>query len=74
MSNNSSGSGFPFMFVLFLVLLVLKLTEVISWPWWLVCLPVYGPACFFLILAAVCFTLAGAITLAVKVGEKGGVK
>jgi len=30
-------------FVLFIVFLVLKLTEVIAWSWWLVTLPLWWP-------------------------------
>ena len=48
MSNKTtSGGGIGLgcvAFILFLVFLVLKLTGVIAWSWWIVCLPliVYG--------------------------------
>lgn len=40
-------------FLLFLVFLVLKLTEVIDWSWWLVTLPLYGGLAFVLAVAAI---------------------
>lgn len=33
--------NFPFFTILFLIFLVLKLTNVISWSWWIVFLPLY---------------------------------
>jgi len=37
--------------VLGVVFVVLKLVEVIDWSWWLVLLPLYGPALAFLLFA-----------------------
>jgi hypothetical protein len=42
------------MFLLFLVFLVLKLTEVIAWSWWWVTAPLWIP---FAILAAACLVI-----------------
>lgn len=38
------NAGIGPMFALFLVLLVLKLTEVIAWSWWWITLPLWWPA------------------------------
>jgi predicted Co/Zn/Cd cation transporter (cation efflux family) len=41
-SNGSSG-GVGLSGVLFIVFLVLKLTDVIDWSWWWVTAPLWGP-------------------------------
>lgn len=59
-SNNNSVS-FPLtpLFVLGVVFLVLKLTGVIGWSWWLVLLPFYlGPLLFLLVLVVVLLVVA----------------
>ena len=40
--------------ILFIVFLVLKLTEVIAWSWWWVTAPLWG-GCLFGIVVMVCF-------------------
>lgn len=40
--NQTTGIGF--FGILTIVFVVLKLTHVIDWSWWLVLLPFYGPA------------------------------
>ena len=51
MSNSSSSSSGVGFFGLLTVLFVgLKLTNVITWSWWLVMLPLYGPALLALAL------------------------
>lgn len=42
-----------FSMVLFIVFLVLKLTEVIDWSWWWVTSPLWVPVAFALILVGV---------------------
>lgn len=50
MKNNSNyTSGLSFSSVLFLVFLVLKLTNVIDWSWWWVTAPLWIPVIIFLI-------------------------
>ena len=39
MDNNTSGSGIGITSVLTIVFVILKLTGVIAWSWWLVLLP-----------------------------------
>lgn len=43
--------------LVFLIFLVLKLTEVINWSWWWVTAPLWGPALF----AVAIFSVAGLI-------------
>lgn len=39
--------------VLFIIFLILKLCNVITWSWWLVCLPLIVPICFIIIYMSV---------------------
>lgn len=41
--SKASGGGIGFCGMLFLVFLVLKLTNVIAWSWWLVTAPLWIP-------------------------------
>ncbi|MEE8522166.1 MAG: transmembrane Fragile-X-F protein [Gemmatimonadota bacterium] len=43
--------------VVFIVFLVLKLTDVIAWSWWFVTMPLWGVGVF----AVACFALAGVL-------------
>ena len=50
MENNSNyTSGLSFSSILFLVFLVLKLTNVIDWSWWWVTAPLWVPIIIFLV-------------------------
>ena len=40
-SSSRGSSGFTLLFIVFLVL---KLTDTIDWSWWWVTLPLWGPA------------------------------
>lgn len=54
------GSGLSFTTILFLIFLVLKLTETITWSWWWVTAPLWiGPATIivFLIVSLMLFLL-----------------
>jgi len=42
-NNNSTGNGIGLGGVLFTVFLTLKLCGVISWSWWWVTAPLWGP-------------------------------
>jgi hypothetical protein len=56
MSNSSSSSsGVGFFGLLAVLFIGLKLTNVITWSWWLVMLPLYGPV--VLVLAILFITL-----------------
>lgn len=41
------GGGITFLGALFLILLTLKLTGVITWSWWWVTAPLWGPVALF---------------------------
>lgn len=43
MAENTIRVSFPMMSVLFIVFLVLKLTNVITWSWWWVTAPLWMP-------------------------------
>lgn len=45
-NNSSSGLGLPM--ILFIVFLVLKLTDNIDWSWWWVTSPLWVPICIVL--------------------------
>jgi hypothetical protein len=49
-----------FFSLMFLILLTLKLTEVITWSWWLIFLPLAGPL-IGLFLALICICIAGGV-------------
>ena len=46
--SNSKSSGISFAGLLFIVFLVLKLTNVINWSWWWVTAPLWGGLALFL--------------------------
>ena len=48
-NNNNYTSGLSFSSILFLVFLVLKLTNVIDWSWWWVTAPLWIPIIIFLV-------------------------
>ena len=58
--NNSSvvsyGIGFPGL--LFITFLVLKLTHVIDWAWWIIFAPLWGEAAIVIILLIVLCIIA----------------
>ena len=59
MSNSSSSSsGIGFFGLLGVAFIVLKLMEVISWSWWLVLLPIYGPAALVSVILIVGIAIA----------------
>lgn len=68
MSNNQNvkqaSGGIGFMGALFLVFLVLKLTNVITWSWWFVTMPLWGPWVLVLGGCAIFAVIYGAVSLA----------
>lgn len=48
--NNKSGNGIGFFTILFLILLVLKLTGTIAWSWWFVTAPLWGPLVLWIVI------------------------
>jgi hypothetical protein len=58
MSNSSSSSsGVGFFGLLTVLFIGLKLTNVITWSWWLVMLPLYGPVALAIVLFIVTFII-----------------
>jgi len=56
-TNNSSGIGF--FGLLGIVFITLKLLDVITWSWWWVLAPIWGPIALVLVMALLyaCITL-----------------
>jgi len=55
MSNNSnnSSSGLGLGMILFLIFMTLKLTGNITWSWWYVTLPLWGPLLLVLVIMGI---------------------
>lgn len=49
-NNQTINTGIGFLPMLFLVLLVLKLTNYINWPWWIITMPLWGCLALFFIV------------------------
>ena len=47
MESNNNNRGIDLSGALFLVFLILKLTDNIDWSWWWVTSPIWIPACLF---------------------------
>lgn len=52
-SNSSQSGGISFFGLLFIVFLVLKLTNVIDWSWWWVTCPLWGVLAFVIVCAVI---------------------
>lgn len=57
-ANESSNAGISLGGILFVVFLVLKLTNVIDWSWWWVTAPLWIPAAFIILVGIVIFLIA----------------
>jgi hypothetical protein len=53
MSEKNSSNGFGLGTVLFLIFLVLKLTNTINWSWWWVTSPIWAPIALFILLSGI---------------------
>jgi hypothetical protein len=54
MSNNkNSSSGLGLGVILFLIFMTLKLTGYITWSWWYVTLPLWGPISLALVIMGI---------------------
>lgn len=58
MSNKSTSSGVSVGFILFLVFLVLKLTDNIDWSWWYVTMPLWIAPAIVVVVGTVWFLVA----------------
>ncbi len=59
----ASSNGIGFFGLLFIVFLTLKLTDVITWSWWWVTAPLWGPPAFVFGVAAIGFSIWGLFSL-----------
>jgi hypothetical protein len=50
MANQSSNDSIDFPVILFLVFMVLKLTDQITWSWWWVTAPLWGGFALYIIV------------------------
>jgi len=51
--NNNSSSGLGLGVILFLIFMTLKLTGYITWSWWYVTLPLWGPLLLVLVIMGI---------------------
>jgi hypothetical protein len=63
MNKKSSGIGLPM--TLFLIFLILKLTETIDWSWWWVTSPLWIPAALLISFMIIAFII---VIVAVSLG------
>lgn len=66
MAENTIRISFPMMSVLFIVFLVLKLTNVITWSWWWVTAPLWMPLGLGLAILALVGLITGLIAVFLK--------
>lgn len=55
--ESNSGGGVGLFGMMFLIFLVLKLTGTITWSWWAVTAPLWGPAVGVVGILALAFTI-----------------
>jgi hypothetical protein len=53
MSNGSSSSGIGIGMILFLIFMVLKLTNHIDWSWWWITSPLWIPVSFLILFLVI---------------------
>jgi hypothetical protein len=61
-NNSDKPGGLGLCSVLFLIFLILKLTRVITWSWWIVTLPMWGPVALFVLLTAAASIAAAVVS------------
>lgn len=63
MNNNKVVTHSPICMILFIVFLVLKLTNVINWSWWWVTAPLWIPVSIALVLLLIAIAILGIIAI-----------
>jgi hypothetical protein len=58
-TQQSAAGGVGFFGWLALIFITLKLCGVITWPWWIILAPLWGPVAFVLALAVILLVVAG---------------
>ena len=63
MSNlqKTTSSSFPFFAILGLIFITLKLCSVISWSWWWVLAPLWGPLALALAIVVICVVFGACV-------------
>jgi hypothetical protein len=51
--NNNTSNGLGLGTILFLIFMILKLTGYITWSWWYVTLPLWGPLSLALVILGI---------------------
>jgi hypothetical protein len=51
--NNNTSNGLGLGTILFLIFMTLKLTGYITWSWWYVTLPLWGPLSLVLVILGI---------------------
>lgn len=69
-NNNKVVVSTPICMILFIVFLVLKLTNVINWSWWWVTAPLWIPASICLVLMLIAIAVLGIIAIVELVSLK----
>ena len=62
-NNNKVVVSTPICMILFIVFLVLKLTNVINWSWWWVTAPLWIPVSIALVLLLIAIAILGIIAI-----------
>lgn len=57
--NNTKSYSFPFFSILGLIFITLKLMGELTWSWWWVLSPFWGPIAFVLVIMLVVLLLVG---------------
>lgn len=63
MNNNKVVVHMPFCTILFIVFLVLKLTNVINWSWWWITAPLWIPVSIALVVLLISSVVIGIISI-----------
>ena len=69
MAKNSGGSGIGISTILFIIFLVLKLTDNIDWSWWWVTSPLWIPFGLIVVLCIFGSLLLGPVVFFSKLGD-----
>ena len=51
--NDTRASGTPFLTLLSILFIALKLTGYVDWPWWVVLSPIWGQLALFAVVTVV---------------------
>ena len=63
MNNNKVVTRSPICMILFIVFLVLKLTNVINWSWWWITAPLWIPVSIVLVVLFIAIVILGIIAI-----------